>query len=135
MSTTKEGDRRRGRGQPSPYRDEHCRQAAVLARLGATDADLAEAFEVNRRTILKWRAEHVEFDDACKVGKDAADDRVVSSLYERAVGGDVTACIFWLKNRRPEEWRDRREVSGPDGGAITIRGGLPEPPKTDENNA
>jgi hypothetical protein len=23
---------------------------------------------------------------------------------------DTTACIFWLKNRRPQEWRDKQEL-------------------------
>src|SRR6516225_6395600 len=54
----------------------------------------------------------------CCRGKAPADERVVVSLYQRALGydhngkhypPDVTACIFWLKNRAPEEWRDRRE--------------------------
>lgn len=31
---------------------------------------------------------------------------IVFSLYSKAIAGDVTACIFWLKNRRPREWRD-----------------------------
>ena len=36
----------------------------------------------------------------------ASDERVVDSLYRKALGGDTTAMIFWLKNRRPSEWRD-----------------------------
>jgi len=38
---------------------------------------------------------------------------VIKTLYARATGGqDTTACIFWLKNRQPERWRDRRELEG-----------------------
>ena len=40
--------------------------------------------------------------------------------YREHVQPDTTAAIFWLKNRRAGKWRDRREVSGPDGGAIDI---------------
>ena len=83
--------------------------------------------------IKRWAATHAEFRAALKVGKEAADQRVERSLYQRAVGyhydavkifmpagakkpvyapyvehvpPDVTAGIFWLKNRDPEHWRD-----------------------------
>jgi hypothetical protein len=51
-----------------------------------------------------------------KAGKEASDDRVEDSLYRLAIGWNgappnVTACIFWLKNRRPSEWRDVQNVS------------------------
>ena len=73
---------------------------------------------VSQKTINRWKLQHVEFVTALKSGKAPADERVVQSLYQRALGydhngkhypPDVTACIFWLKNRAPEEWRDRRE--------------------------
>ena len=84
------------------------------------------------RTINAWKTRHVEFVQALKAGKTEADDRVERALYHRAVGyshevekpmvvdkdvrivtytermpPDTTACIFWLKNRNPEEWRDK----------------------------
>ncbi len=84
------------------------------------------------RTINTWKTRHVDFLQAIKAGKTEADDRVERALYHRAVGyshevekpmvigkavqivryterypPDTTACIFWLKNRNPEEWRDK----------------------------
>lgn len=113
----------RGPGNPSPYQPEYCTQARVLARLGATDAELAEAFEVTRRTIFNWRAAHPEFDEACQVGKEVADNRVERSLYELAVGwGDqpphAGACFGWLYNRCPEKWKRRQEITGKDGAPL-----------------
>jgi len=35
---------------------------------------------------------------------------VVESLYRKALTGDVAACCFWLKNRRPHEWRDVHQI-------------------------
>lgn len=119
----------------------------MLARLGATDAEIAEFFDVDVRTIYRWKNTHEAFCQALSIGKDEADERVVRSLYHKAIGyeqdavkifmpagaaepvyapyvekvaPDTTAAIFWLKNRRPAEWRDRAalEVSGPDGGPI-----------------
>lgn len=122
-------------GRPPKYKDGFAKQASKLCALGATDEDLADFFEVSIRTIANWKARHDEFLQALKAGKSEADDRVERSLYQRAMGyshdavkimqsdgqviraeyrehypPDTTACIFWLKNRRPEQWRDKTEI-------------------------
>jgi hypothetical protein len=131
--------------RPSSYTEEMAAQAEALCRLGATDQDLAEFFGVSIRTISRWQTQYEAFCRALKEGKSEADARVERSLYQRAVGyshdavkilqdkgspvivpytehcpPDTTACIFWLKNRRPDLWREKvlTEVSGPDGGPI-----------------
>jgi hypothetical protein len=121
-------------GRPTKYKPEFVAQAEKLCRLGATDLELADFFEVDVRTIYRWKAEHDEFCQALKAGKDVADERVERSLYAKAIGyqfdavkimqyegvpmtvpyrehvpPDTTACIFWLKNRRAEQWRDKVE--------------------------
>lgn len=134
-------------GRPSEYRPEFAEQARKLCEFGATDRELADFFEVDERTINRWKIEFPEFCQSLKVGKSAADDRVEQSLYRRALGyshdavkifadpktgaeqlvpfiehypPDTTACIFWLKNRRKDEWRDKTEAqhTGPNGGPI-----------------
>jgi len=47
---------------------------------------------------------------ALKRGRDASDERVVNWLYQNALNGNVVAQIFWLKNRRPSEWRDVQNI-------------------------
>lgn len=53
----------------------------------------------------------------------------ITKIIEKHVPADTTAQIFWLKNRKPEDWRDRREVTGADGKPllegieVTIRNG------------
>jgi hypothetical protein len=123
-------------GRPSSYKPEFAAQAAKLCSLGATDQEMADFFEVNVLTIYRWKHAHDEFCKALKVGKEVADERVERSLYQRAIGyeqdevkifmpggaaepvyapfrakiaPDVTAAIFWLKNRRRELWRDVTE--------------------------
>lgn len=123
---------KRPRGRPSGYKPEYARVAAKLCKLGATDPDLAEALGVNTTTIWRWASAHEDFCNALKVGKAQADDKVERSLYQKAIGytfdsekvfqfqgeivraktvehvpPDTTACIFWLKNRRTAEWRDK----------------------------
>lgn len=124
-------------GRPSLYDDSYSRQAAKLCELGATDQELADFFEVDVRTIYRWKHDHDEFCQALKGGKTVADERVERSLYQRAIGyeqeevkifmpsgadkpvyapfrakvaPDTTAAIFWLKNRRSGEWRDKQET-------------------------
>ncbi len=127
-------------GRPAKYSPEFARQAEKLCLMGATDRDLAEFFEVTNRTIIRWRVAHKEFCHSLKVGKTEADQTVERSLYHKATGytfdsekvfqfngeivraktvehvtPDTTAMIFWLKNRKPEQWRDRIEHTGKDG--------------------
>lgn len=132
-------------GRPTDYNPSFCDEARALCEGGATDVELADHFGVEIRSIKRWKNKHEEFRAALKLGKEAADDRVVDSLYHRAVGytfeavkifnangaplvvpyrehvpPDTTAAIFWLKNRRPEEFRDKsvQEITGKDGGAV-----------------
>lgn len=128
------------RGRPSKYQPAFVRQAEKLAKLGATDQEMADFFEVEVRTFYRWRNEHEDFCQALKQGKEAADTRVERSLYQMATGYEqdevkifmpasapapvyapyrakiapnVTAAIFWLKNRKPDEWREKREGDNP----------------------
>jgi transcriptional regulator with XRE-family HTH domain len=119
-------------GRPTLYKPDFVAQAAKACRAGFTDQELADLFGVAVSTISAWKAEHVEFSEALKAGKAEADVLVERALYHRAVGyshevekpmvvdkdvrivtytermpPDTTACIFWLKNRNPEEWRDK----------------------------
>lgn len=108
---------------------------AKFMESGATGQQLAEHLGVLRITINVWRKKYPEFGEAYSAGKEAADDKIERSLFERAQGyehdedhvvyedgrpktytakkrypPDVTACIFWLKNRRPDVWREKSEV-------------------------
>jgi hypothetical protein len=73
-------------GRPTLFRPEFVDQVRQLCQLGATDAELAQFFEVNRSTIFEWRAAHPEFSDALKIGKSFADERMKRSLYQRGIG-------------------------------------------------
>ena len=122
-------------GRPESYRPEFAKQAQGLCELGATDWELAKFFEVDTATIYRWRNYHKDFCGAVKAGKESADDRVERSLFGRSVGysfesekvfqfrgkvvrakivehvpPDPGAAMNWLKNRRPEVWRETSEV-------------------------
>jgi hypothetical protein len=122
-------------GRPETYKSEYAKQAQGLCELGATDWELAKFFEVDTATIYRWRNYHKDFCGSVKAGKDAADDRVERSLFGRAVGysfesekvfqfqgsivrantvehvpPDPGAAMNWLKNRRPDVWREKSEI-------------------------
>lgn len=125
-------------GRPSAYKAEFAEQAKKLCELGATDVELADFFKVSDRTVYRWQSQYPEFCQALKAGKEAADERVERALYHKATGysheavkifmpagadkpvyaeyrehvpPDTTAAIFWLKNRRAEQWRDKTDVN------------------------
>lgn len=123
-------------GRKSAYQKEFARIAYQHTLIGATDKDLAAAFDVSEQTINTWKKEHPEFLESLKKGKFHADARVGEKLFQRAIGyehtatkffthegailsreytehypPDTTAAIFWLKNRQPERWRDKPDVA------------------------
>lgn len=132
-------------GRPSNYKTEYAEQAYKLCLLGATDKEMADFFGVSEVTFNAWKKNHPEFLKSLKEGKESADANVASRLYQRAMGyshpedkifndngeplivptikhypPDTTAAIFWLKNRRKDQWRDKQdmELTGKDGGPI-----------------
>src|ERR1700722_9158763 len=118
-----------GAGRPSLYKPEFAEQAYGLCLAGATNQELADGFDVGRSTIDNWLRKYPEFAQAVRSGRSLADGKVASGLYARAIGynyeatrvllhrgepvtvrhivhrpPDVRACIFWLRNRRPQQW-------------------------------
>lgn len=76
---------------------------------GLTDEQIAANIGIGRTTFYKWRKEHPEFAQAIAVSKAVADREIENALFKAARRGNVTAMIYWLKNRKPDEWRDRRD--------------------------
>lgn len=122
--------------RPSKYKKEYNEQALKLTRLGSTDIELADFFEVTEKTINLWKKNKDGFLQSLKEGKRLSDAEVSDKLFKRATGysheeddirvvsgeivitptikhypPDTTACIFWLKNRQPDKWRDKRDAS------------------------
>ena len=126
------------RGRPSKGTEENLAKALLMAKEGKTEAQIAKAIGATTHTIHNWKNKDKDFFDALKKSKAISDQNVERSLYERACGyshpavkinvlkdgtvievpyiehypPDTTACIFWLKNRQPEKWRDKHEISG-----------------------
>ena len=127
--------------------DYHPDRAMDYALLGMTNQEIADALGIHLDTLHDWRRKYPAFSYALKAGKEVADGKVARSLYRKAKGatiraikagpdgqplfddegkpvyvdvelpGDTTAQIFWLKNRRSNQWRDKQAVehTGADG--------------------
>ena len=82
------------------------------ARDGLTDEQIAKNMGIATGTLYDWKARFEEFSEALKKGKEVVDYEVENALVKEALSGNVTAIIFWLKNRKPDKWRDKPEAPG-----------------------
>lgn len=106
-----------------------------LARSGKTDEEIADEIGVAEGTLYDWKKRYPEISEAIKKGKDIYDVKVEDALFDCTTGyykdedvlvqnadgsksirrikkwhpPNVTAIIFWLKNRKPSQWRDRHQ--------------------------
>jgi len=115
--------------RPSSYKAEYAKIAEKMCILGATDLDLAEAFDVTVRSIHNWKIKHKAFFHSLSAAKDGYDYRIERSLAMRAIGyshpdtdirvidgkivvtnttkhypPDTKAALAWLYNRKPDRW-------------------------------
>ena len=101
------------------------------ARDGLIDEQIAHNMGITTKTLYEWKNKYGEISEALKKGKEVIDRQVENALLKRALGytydettyedgvetkrvmkevaPDTTAQIFWLKNRKPAEWRDKIE--------------------------
>ncbi len=122
-------------GRPTKYTKKKANLAISLAAKGKIDTEIAEALDITQQTLNNWKKKYPEFFESLKAAKKEVDKLVERSLLERALGyehpdthisnykgeititditkhypPEVTACIFWLKNRDPERWRDKQDI-------------------------
>ena len=117
MTKPKPKDQLQKRGRKSVFRPEYILIAKACARFGAIEDEIANELNIGPATLDRWKQKYPEFRCALKAGKEASDDRVERSLYQLAIGWNgqppnATACIFWLKNRRKDRWRDVQQLQG-----------------------
>jgi hypothetical protein len=121
----------RGGGRKTVYSPRLAVVARKCCERGMTDIEVADILGIGLATLYRWKLEYPAFSRVFKLGKAEADDRVERSLYSRATGydyvaekpvmtrhgqktiqyrahipPDTTAAVWYLKNRRPDRWRD-----------------------------
>jgi len=118
--------------RPSKFKSIDLEQLKTLVIHGFTNHQIADFFRISKRTFQRYLISNKEFCHSLKEWKKGADARVERSLFERAVGysheseevfcsygkiirvntvkhypPDPLSCIFWLKNRQPDQWREK----------------------------
>ena len=89
-------------------------------RSGADMRVAARAVGVTRQAIGKLMRRNEAFKEEVEEARNFADEIIIKSLYDTAKSGNVTAMIFWLKNRKRKEWRDRHEIEHEHRGQIEL---------------
>ena len=84
------------------------------ARDGLTDEQIANNLNISTTTFYEYKSKYPEFSESLKKGKDYIDYEVENALLKNALEGNITAQIYWLKNRRPKKWRDKIEIEDKD---------------------
>lgn len=79
------------------------------AKEGLTDEQISKNLGISKVTFYKYKASCSELNELLKKSKEVVDYEVENALYKSAIGGNVSAMIFWLKNRRPDKWKDKKE--------------------------
>lgn len=130
--------RKRVRGTDlNEFPDERLNAISQLCWAGATDYEIAATMGISMMTLQRWANANPQLREALTTGKDVFDNRIARMLAVRALGysyesekvainadgmvtrapivehipPDVTAMIFWLKNRDPEKWRDAKNIA------------------------
>jgi hypothetical protein len=80
-----------------------------LAARGLSYKQLAIALGMNIKTVKKHRTLNPALQEAIDRGRVKGLTEIANSLFESALNGNTTAQIFYLKNRSPDDWRDRYE--------------------------
>lgn len=79
------------------------------ARDGLTDEQIAKNMGISVKTLYRWQEQYSQICQSLKKGKEVVDYEVENALLSSALEGNTTAQIFWLKNRRPDKWRDKQK--------------------------
>lgn len=111
------------------------------AKTGLSDEQIAANIGITTTTFYDWKKKYADFSEALKKGKEVSDFEVENALFKSAIGYEyeerkevqevvdgvmrkkveitrkqvppnATSAIFWLKNRKPDEWRDVKQIDG-----------------------
>lgn len=94
--------------------DELRKQVEAMSAYGVPQKEIGRVIGIDDKTLKKHYSEELER------ATDRANMKIASMLYKKAVGGDTTCMIFWLKTRAKWSERSQVELTGEDGGPLEI---------------
>lgn len=89
-----------------------------LAAIGLNEQQVADSLGISVTTLEDRKQNTLDFHDALKRGKAKGVAQVANNLFKQSKEGNVSAGIFFMKNRAG--WTDKiaNEHTGKDGGPI-----------------
>lgn len=105
---------------PFEITEDVLKKTEALASQGLTRDQIASVLGVSESTIYKTQRENSQFLQAIKDGQAKGVATISNALFNNAKNGNITAQIFYLKNRAPGEWKDKQdhELTGKDGASL-----------------
>ena len=118
--------------------DAQLEKVANWAAHGCSNEQIASNMGIRRQTLGVWMDKYPSISDAIKKGRARSIEAIENALFKNAIGDvyeevevvetlkdgstrskvtrkkmkpDTTAQIFYLKNRAPDRWSDRRDLS------------------------
>lgn len=88
------------------WKDVNLDEVKALAAQGLNNEQIYLTLDISSATYYDWVNKHPEFIEAIKNGRAKGVAKISNSLFQSAKNGNVTAQIFFLKNRSPDEWAD-----------------------------
>jgi len=117
---TKSGGKRAGAGRTAFRPTQEQRDLVQqLTAFGLRHADICTFIKTASGKPISEPTLRKHFSAELDTGRLKANVKVAQTLYKKALGGDTTSMIFWLKSRA--DWRDapqRVELTGNGGGPI-----------------
>lgn len=80
-------------------------------REGHTFDTIAGKMGVGTTTLRRWKKENKSIRSALQKNLEICNNRVISTLYQKCLDGDVNAIKYWLANRAAKDWRDKQEIA------------------------
>lgn len=107
------------------------------ARDGLSMEQIAYNMGISKKTLYNWQLSSLPILHAIKKGKEVSDYMMENALFANGLAGNVIAQIFWLKNRKPDKWKDKVEVNEEieqDAGGVVMLAPVLEPNNEPEDS-
>jgi transposase-like protein len=108
------------RGRPSLYKPEYCERVIELGKQGCSPMEIAADLDIDRATLYHWSDKYPDFLTSLKRAK-VYEQAWWEKMGKSGLTADRFNAMVWSKSvaaRFREDYTERKEVSGIDGGPI-----------------
>lgn len=92
-------------------KEDKLKKLQELSANGCSMDEIAQAIGIGKSTLYDWGDRHPQIQQAIKKGREKSVDMVENALFKSAINGNVTAMIFYLKNKAPDRYKDKVDTN------------------------